>query len=722
MEVDTFRNSVTKLIDEHVKKVQPSDLVACKLPLVNYACEYFLRTFVAADASTIPIHVLFPNVSSTTESTGIFPLWRLVASDQRELWELLDTPEAVMQRLWSAPHLRGLVSTWNEQQAVKMCLQWIDRVVAITCPQDSATLRATLRSATATHASIFIRPPATFPSTSSSVASRPVIDSSSSMSFDASACTRIRIQPMEVDKRCANPDSTGEEQEEASKQSVLAEGCLRAAAPVPAFEPLLSIPLNAMFMVSTLPGRCVLHDALRSTRLLEAFPDESTQLVLCLVFEAFVLGPRHSCWRSLLEGIPPVYPSVPLYWDFATELAYLEPSNLVDEVLEKRTALQDFCDQVCSIFEDHDRREMIVSWCQAQLSTNSSCGATYSSQALQLTIDTFSDRGSASVWQERVFTFDNFRWAQATFDSRAFNLNHRGQVVLAMSPVADMLNHALHTDVLTREIQGDAFILSVGAGITDEDVASERELWMSYGPLQSWELLMSYGFIFRETDLPNENDRIPLLLQLDVDPSRVVLGDDEEDDGNAAEKLKVLREYARRRKALIERYHLDLPSSSAANFWIGSSGTPCPALLALLRLQLAEIEEFDMLDDDADDVSSAPSYRVFSSSCRSLDIRVLGTLRQLLKGLLDEMSSSVDEDNDMLATKCDRFAASRHIDNDNDDDDEDCTDGDEADDDETAVPLSENACLAIRLRRDFKLLLLRALGWCSAESERLVGS
>ena len=281
-----------------------------------------------------------------------------------------------------------------------------------------------------------------------------------------------------------------------------------------------------------------------------------------------------------------------------------------------------------------------------------------------------------------IFASDAVQWARAVFDSRAFNLNLRGNVELVLAPVSDMINHSSRwSDILVRRAddrrkggninnnsntdeppalvpaadddanafdeeaeEGDGdMVMQLGAGITRGQLRAasaaypHRELYMSYGPLQNWELLLSYGFALgdvsevpatlaktlsstvssstipaetnnRQTSLAlvggNPYDRLPLPIELGG-----------VDEGATA----VDAAYSQRRSAAIARHFLsvgngvwvgmreeervseDTLASVADSSSLSSSSSPAvifPAVVALMRLYCATIDEFGAVEAD----------------------------------------------------------------------------------------------------------------------------
>lgn len=421
----------------------------------------------------------------------------------------------------------------------------------------------------------------------------------------------------------------------------LVEGSLRCASSLPAFSELLRIPLHQLFCRNTVKRYCALG------RIIEASPalrpslgaHEETFLVLCLVFERFLIGAKNSHWGTLLQSCPSSYPLVPSFWQ-AWELSEIEGVDMLEEVLKRKDELSGFHSRVQTVLP-------LLSRVLSQLPPSDEKKGTIIPQSL-LTLSKL----------EEIFSLESLHWARATFDSRAFYLNLNGETVLVLSPTADMINHQSRSDVLVRcfrcasfsltnhrthtPMTGTAtsrgngstaggvptvgqrnkgvkakgedeekeydFVLEIGAPLTREDVG--RELWMSYGPLQNWELLQYYGFVIED----NAYDTLPFPLQDGTSPLE---GSD--DDGGAVVGEDANTIYQQHRETLTKKYFLN----TLRRFWIGADGVPCPALLAMLRLHFASVQELEQMIQDAPQMTknsflpSLPSsFSAFSTSLR----------------------------------------------------------------------------------------------------------
>lgn len=119
------------------------------------------------------------------------------------------------------------------------------------------------------------------------------------------------------------------------------------------------------------------------------------------------------------------------------------------------------------------------------------------------------------------FTLEDLLWATCVVRSRSFlclipqkasaiSVEISGRVT-TLAPVADLLNHSYTGQVATPkfDVRKDSLVIR-----TIANVQKGCELLLNYGPLQSWEELLNYGFISR----PNVFNSIQLDLELEVAP------------------------------------------------------------------------------------------------------------------------------------------------------------------------------------------------------------
>ncbi|CAJ1030204.1 Rubisco LSMT substrate-binding, putative [Leishmania lindenbergi] len=558
-------------------------------------------------------------------------LWRarLVVLDARTLWECLDVRMI-------AGRMHDVVDPWNEQLSVKLVWYFIkeqqpDESLA------SSSLNA-LRTALDEYAAATIKPQGSLSVTVSS--------SARSIGRDAQPSRCSTLIDAWSDKVALIPMEAG---------NGYSEGSLYCTAPVPSGGTLLQVPRTEMFFLSSLLQYCALGRAIAAEpSLRDLLENEEAMLVLCLVYERFVEGVERSHWGRLLTHCPGWYPTMPIAWELG-DLAELDGLDMLDDVLAKRSQLQAFADQL---------QTSILPLLHRELSTLAGAMAATPSLA---------DMSAAFAWEHLV-------WAQSTFNSRAFNLNVDGTVLMALVPLADMINHSNHTDVLVRKVEpnGGPFTMQVGAALTTADVG--RELWMSYGPLQNWELLQHYGFVLGPD---NVHDRLPF-------PLTVSAGANEpHGESDATDTLALISDeggtansWDARRLALIRRYALYLPGRC----WIRHDGVPPPALLALLRVQLAQADEFDAME--------GRRHGPFEPLSPLTEAAVVSVVNSTVQCVLKSFPTSLAEDEETLAELHD---------------DEEC-------DPHAGSESSRNYVLCLQLRVGLKRIANRCLEWCACHS------
>ncbi|CAK0857702.1 unnamed protein product, partial [Prorocentrum cordatum] len=178
--------------------------------------------------------------------------------------------------------------------------------------------------------------------------------------------------------------------------------------------------------------------------------------------------------------------------------------------------------------------------------------------------------------------------------------------VVCLAPVVDLLNHSANGACAPPHFcpQRRALVLASIAR-----VATGAELCLSYGALQSWELLMYYGFCPRE----NLHDRLTLSLSPpDAGPSAAV------------------REVLANLHGVPSEHALRPAAAAAEEVAAGEGegwdrlGIAPPQLLRCLRLFLAE-------DPERVDLSAAPG----AACVLELDCQCLSAMEALLQGMAE---------------------------------------------------------------------------------------
>ncbi|CCW61772.1 unnamed protein product [Phytomonas sp. EM1] len=416
------------------------------------------------------------------------------------------------------------------------------------------------------------------------------------------------------------------------------EGGLICGGVVRAFGELLRVRRSAMFVKETALQYCELGTVVRrDARLGNLLESVEALLVMCFLYELRVVGAARSHWRELLESCPSSFPTVPLFWELS-DLRELVGTDILDVVLQQR--------------EESEKVAQTIQYFLPIIWEN------LSPTLGEVTFEEFTS----------VFSAESISFAKAVFNSRAFNLNIDGDVVLAMVPVADMINHQNRTDVLVRkvDVDGGDFVMLAGAPLDESDVG--RELWMSYGPLQNWELLHNYGFVMPQ----NEHDKLPFPFQ--VAPA------DEDDTWSC------------RRHLLIEKYHLHLHGEC----WLAAHGVPSEALRALLRVNLAQPEEFEVME----------THGPFTPLSATTEVEVVQTVEYVVQCVLEQFPNSLDEDKVILAEMIGAIV-----------DTESFQDGEDGDNPHAL----DNYKLCLQLRIGLKEIAHRALEWCKSARAGIEG-
>lgn len=275
--------------------------------------------------------------------------------------------------------------------------------------------------------------------------------------------------------------------------------------------------------------------------------EDEALLILTLLYEKIEVGVEKSHWSEFLKTCPKHFPHIPLCWN-EDDLTALDPS-MFSQVVEKGQSIQLFAQQ-----------------CRALLA-----------QVEQTYPEHFA-KGSLV----RIVSPETVTWARCVFDSRSFVLNYKSSSSSSSSskerttlaPFIDMLNHDCYSDILSRKISSSdddknntIFFEMVSGPTSMENVGDE--LYLCYGPLETWELLVSYGFVLEGAqDGRNVYDVLPLPISYDApgeddnDEKKVVeLNDDGEEKG--ADPLASLRMEVIKKCGLesLQRHGLFVPVS-----------------------------------------------------------------------------------------------------------------------------------------------------------------
>lgn len=442
----------------------------------------------------------------------------------------------------------------------------------------------------------------------------------------------------------------------------LDEGSLRCAAPLAAFHPLLRIPTSQLFNRETVRQYSALGKVLaRREDLRAAVDSEEALLVITLLYERYVVGAVGSHWRDILQRCPASYPFVPTFWD-VRDLYLLDGLDMLDEAVQRREELLQFHGNMVPL--------------------------------LPLLYDALLEEHEGSSWItfaefQDVFSVDHLQWGRATFDSRAFHIQLHGETVLTMVPWADMINHSNHSDVLLRHVvpadsndNEECFVMEVGAALSEGAGDVGRELVMSYGPLQNWELLQYYGFV-----LPvNSYDTLPFPLEFGN-------GAQSSSDADSNEESRLEKEteeaaWTERRRALSDKFSL----FSVGRCWVPHSGVPPDGLIALLRIEFATVKEMEAMESGSEDP--------FSPLSVTTEATVLAALVETVNCVIDVCvpSEEEEEENEGAESSADS----------SDDSNED-SDGDDEDEDFVRT-IREG--YAVTLKLSLQGIARRTLEWC----------
>jgi hypothetical protein len=386
----------------------------------------------------------------------------------------------------------------------------------------------------------------------------------------------------------------------------LGNGCLTLSAAVPAFSTLLSVPSSALFNLDTVRRYSPLGGVLHRSQWRKLLDDDGEAILLAALVYERALG-KSSHWANLFETCPSGFPFMPLNWD-EQQLAGLAGTSIVDEVVAKQAATAEFTVALQGVLKAvADVHTPVFDQIFAAVGLN-----------VELSL---ADKIAS------IFDLGAFTWARCVFDSRALHLNFGPQtgadkIMLSLAPVVDMINHNITgTHVLTRRINQDGeLVLETGAELPHSAVGTE--ITMSYGPLQTWELLLSYGFVPPD-GAENENDRLPFANLSDLIPMDPEGQSQESDDESA--------HFDAWKRRIVKRHALNVVDA----LYVPASGIAPPLVRAVLRLCQAEADDFPALE--VDPFITGPAY---------LERRVSDTLAQYAASFLESVDPPSDADVD----------------------------------------------------------------------------
>ena len=522
---------------------------------------------------------------------------RVLALDEREAFVVhgysAEDTCAIFTRS-SCDRTLPVLTNWLEQKAVRFAYRFFERNLR----EDAEALQAH-KAALGEHCGKVLRP--TVAATDAGVPSVETI-----------AAAGISSGEQQAEQECGEVSPVAGIVEDASGAG---NGSLVAMREAKAFTPLLRIPGRLLFNLDTLRRFCDLGMVLNRAAWKKMLDDEGEALLLtCFIYEAAKWrATGKSNWAPILKTCPAHFPGVPTMWG-AGELQHLAGTSILDEVAMKQATLAAFASSMQSLLSAvADKHTPIFEEVFSALAT-SLAGESQVDAAVELT---------TAEKIAHVFSEEQYQWARCVFDSRSFHLLHGGnRVLVTLAPVADMINHtAGGSDVISRRIDETTgeFILELGAGFTAAEVP--REVVMCYGPLQTWELLLSYGFIPSDDGGVNPHDRLPFTtLDALINVVAPAEGDEEAaatDDG-----------YDEQRRAIIERFQLDLVDQ----LFTPVDGVVPPVVLAILRLCQAEADDFPQLHENP--FAAGPEY---------LDERVAETLRSFALSFIESVAVDDDE-------------------------------------------------------------------------------
>eukprot|EP01060_Flectonema_neradi_P039692 TRINITY_DN8824_c0_g1_i1.p1 TRINITY_DN8824_c0_g1~~TRINITY_DN8824_c0_g1_i1.p1 ORF type:complete len:548 (+),score=73.25 TRINITY_DN8824_c0_g1_i1:64-1707(+) len=221
-------------------------------------------------------------------------------------------------------------------------------------------------------------------------------------------------------------------------------------------EPILKIPKKLLFNVHTT------KDSFLSPLFDLYSLDDDSRLLLFLVYEKFRGNNPSSvsnfCWESFIKVLPEKYDAL-FFWS-ESDLRELQGTRLLSSAMEQKQHLREVYD---SLFP--------------KLSS-----------------------AHPDIFTDEIFSWENFMWGRAVFDSRAFVIKIGTEEVTTLVPFAEFVNHTGDTTghVSFRRYDEDSQCVVLDSL---SHIQKGQQLFMNYGPMQNYELVQSYGFVLEDNPL-----------------------------------------------------------------------------------------------------------------------------------------------------------------------------------------------------------------------------
>lgn len=216
----------------------------------------------------------------------------------------------------------------------------------------------------------------------------------------------------------------------------------------------------------------------------------------------------------------------------------------------------------------------------------------------------------AQFFSSFSFQFEDYLWALCTIWSRFISIQYVGQLVRAMVPFVDFLNHSpkAHLGHKFDERDGRFYL------INSQQLKKDEEIFLSYGNNSNSRLLMLYGF----TLLYNPHSSISIYASME--------------EPDASKKLEKTI-YSLKRKVLTDH---GIPVDQKESFVLQLNQLP-NELLIFLRLQHLPKDKF-MKD------FHAINERIGTMVSNENEITALNELEKVLRSILAQYPRSLAED------------------------------------------------------------------------------
>jgi len=225
---------------------------------------------------------------------------------------------------------------------------------------------------------------------------------------------------------------------------------------------ILTIPYSCLFSIKRIDSTSPFYN-------LSSLCREDDLLALLLLHEKYVIG-KYSTWSNHISILPTSYDNVTNY--SSKELSYLIGSNLHKLAIAWQDQIKQDYDSLLQLLERNGNDIDCTDW----------------------------------------LSYDNYMWALSTIWTRFVTVDYgEQQQFKTMVPVFDLLNHSCASRVgHCYDPQQQCMYL-----YSAQEWEEGKEIFLNYGYLSNYKLLMLYGFTLAPSQGSNPYDTVDIWLHMD---------------------------------------------------------------------------------------------------------------------------------------------------------------------------------------------------------------